>query len=112
MRWQQQGLPWSHTRFLLPSSASDSPSPPSIETIILGADPSKGAAFSLAEAKALATSRPDIKTAFVAGASHSIHREAVDVVVGVLLTGSVKGERLLAPEDITVEGGDIKPEQM
>ncbi|ORY92865.1 Alpha/Beta hydrolase protein [Leucosporidium creatinivorum] len=91
-------LPFGVTHLLPPPSTEGSSSP--TEIIILGADLSLGPCFTLAEARALAKSHPEIKTAFVEGASHSIHREAVDVVLEVLLSGSVKGKGLLATEDV------------
>lgn len=88
----------------------DLPAP--FESIILGADPALGAAFSVDEARALATSRPYVKTAFLKGATHSVHREEVVLVVRVLVTGEVRGEGLLAPEDVKAESGALQPEQM
>lgn len=87
LRTMKHNRPWSFTH-LLPSPSSD------LDLIILGADPTLGATFTPAEALALASSHPKIKTAFVSGASHSIHREFPDVLVSVVLSGETTGGAL------------------
>ena len=105
----QTNFPGSFTHHLpLPSASAPSP----YETIILGADPALGAAFSVEEARELAKSRPYVKTAFVKGATHSIHREEAELVVKVLVLGEVEDEGLLAAENVKVESGALQPEQM
>lgn len=84
---------------LLPPSPTDG-TPSSTDVIILAADASLSPCFTPAEARALTKSHPDIKTAFVAGAAHSVHRDAPDVVLEVLLTGSVDGEGLVKTADL------------
>lgn len=86
---------------LLPSSPTDGSTPPT-EIIILAADASLGPCFTPTEARALAKSHPEIKTAFVKGAAHSVHRDEPAVVLQVLLSGSVDGEALVKTEDVQV----------
>lgn len=65
------------------------------EIVILGADPSSGGAFlTVDEARRIQQALPDAEVAYVIGSGHSIHREKVDILNQVLLTGSVLGEGL------------------
>ncbi|KAK4053260.1 hypothetical protein OIO90_004034 [Microbotryomycetes sp. JL221] len=87
--------PWKHTSLL-------STQPPSLEVIVLGADPQLGPVFTPHEALELAQTLPDVKTAIVKGTSHSIHREEPEVVLRILLTGVIHGV-----DDIVVHASEI-----
>jgi len=71
-----QNSPWSHTHLLPPPS-------PTLELIILGADPSVWAVFTPEEADRLKNTHPHIKTVMVKGASHGMVGEVLyrDVIV-------------------------------
>ncbi|KAM0787841.1 hypothetical protein ACM66B_003894 [Microbotryomycetes sp. NB124-2] len=86
--------PWRELTSLL------STQPPSLSVIVLGADPNLGPVFTPREAIAIADSLPQIKTAVVIGTSHSIHREEPDVVLRVLLTGKVEGDKLVHAREL------------
>ncbi|KAK4048031.1 hypothetical protein OIV83_005065 [Microbotryomycetes sp. JL201] len=94
------GGPWKHTSLL-------STQPPSIEIIVLGADPALGPVFTPPEAVRLVDSLPHVKTAVVLGTSHSIHREEPDVVLNVLLTGKVPGDKLIHASELREDDDQI-----
>lgn len=56
-----------------------------INTTIVGADPARGALFEPAIGRELASRNAQIRTLVVSGAGHSVHRDAPDAVLGVLL---------------------------
>lgn len=56
-----------------------------IRTTIIGADPARGALFDPTIGQEIARRNAQIRTLMVSGAGHSVHRDAPDAVLGVLL---------------------------
>jgi pimeloyl-ACP methyl ester carboxylesterase len=61
-----------------------------VTTMIIGADPDRGAMFDPTIGEELARRNTRVRTMTVSGAGHSVHRDAADTIVGVLLADDAR----------------------